>query len=109
VEIGEQDVAGRQALPLDLLRFLDLDDQLGAREHRVGVGRDGRAGLDVEVVAIAGPEARAGLDQHEWPWPTYSRTAVGVRPTRCSPGLISEGTPTRMMISSKWLLTLVYA
>jgi hypothetical protein len=64
VEIGEQDVAGRQALPLDLLRFLDLDDQLGAGEHRVGVGRDGRAGLDVEVVAIAGPQARAGLDQH---------------------------------------------
>src|SRR3954467_12348573 len=31
-----------------------------------------------------------------WPWLTYSRTAVGVRPTRYSSGLISRGTPTRM-------------
>ena len=38
-----------------------------------------------------------------WPLATYSRTAVGVSPTRCSPGLISEGTPTRMMLPPKAL------
>src|SRR5205814_6714643 len=31
-----------------------------------------------------------------WPWLAYSRTAIGVRPTRCSWTLISLGTPTRI-------------
>ena len=52
------------------------------------------------AVSFASPwSAPRSLEWDEIVDVTYSRTAVGVRPTRCSPGLISLGTPTRMIIS----------
>ena len=91
---------GSQPLPLDLLRFLDLHDHLRAREHRVGVRHDSRAGLLVVGVVGEDAGARARTEQRRrGPCAVSSRTEPGTRPTRNSLLLISVGTPIRMMSS----------
>ncbi len=45
------------------LWLLDLDDHVRSREHRRGIGRDPRAGIDIVLVLEIDTRAGAGLDQ----------------------------------------------
>ena len=62
VQVREQDVVGAEALVLLGLRLLDLHDQVGGGEHRVGVGHGSRAPAATYcVVGDRGADAGAGL------------------------------------------------
>jgi hypothetical protein len=61
VQVGEQLLAGPEAVVLGRHRLLDLDDQVGRGEHVVGVGEDLGAGGGVLVVGEPGPDAGSGL------------------------------------------------
>ena len=61
VQVGEQRVPRLEPRDLDGLGLLDLDDHVGRREHRVGVGQDLRALGDVVVVGDPRALARSGL------------------------------------------------
>jgi hypothetical protein len=63
VKVGEEDLPLAQLLPLDRLRLLDLDDQLGAGEHLVGARND--APTRRGVGRVAGADAGAGPGLHE--------------------------------------------
>ena len=64
VQVGEQDLAFAQHLPLHLLRLLDLDDHLGRHEHLGGTGNDACTGGHVGRVIGTEAGAGAGLHQH---------------------------------------------
>src|SRR5215207_9766032 len=61
MQVGEQRVAGLEARDLVGLGLLDLDDQLGLAEHRLGVGHDPRTLRAVVVVPDRRPLPRPGL------------------------------------------------
>ena len=58
MQIGEQDLAGAELLALGRQRLLDLDDQFGAGENRVGIGDDLGAGGRIVGVGQAGAQRR---------------------------------------------------
>ncbi len=64
MQVGEQDLAGLQPLPLDLLRLLDLHDQAGGGEHGARVGQDLGAGPLIGGVLVAGALAGPLFDRH---------------------------------------------
>jgi hypothetical protein len=64
VQVGEQLLAGAEAVVLLGHRLLDLDDQVGGAEHVVGARHELRTRARVLVVAEPGPLARAGLHDH---------------------------------------------
>ncbi len=61
VQVGEQLLAGPEAVVLRGHRLLDLHDQVGRVEHVVGGRHDLRAGGGVLVVGEPGPDTGAGL------------------------------------------------
>ncbi len=63
MQVGEQNLARAQHGDLGRLRLLDLDDQVGRREHRAGRFDDRRAGRAVGF--IARPDAGAGIVLHD--------------------------------------------
>ena len=67
VKVGEQDVARFEHRDLGGLGLLDLDDHVGAREHRSGVGEDRGAGLFIGAVGKVDAHAGIGLDHHFMP------------------------------------------
>ena len=96
VEIGEEDLPAPEPRVFLLDRLLDLEDQVGGGPDVVD-RRELRADLGVFVVANAAaapaPRARRAT---RWPASTSACTPAGVAATRCSPGLISRGTPMTM-------------
>ena len=52
-----------EAGDLALLGFLDLDDHFSRLEDRRRIGADGRAGLGIGPVLVAGARAGAGFDE----------------------------------------------
>ena len=62
VEVGEQDVARFEHRDLGRLGLLDLDDHVGAREHRSGVGEDRGTGLFVIGIRKIDAHTGTGLD-----------------------------------------------
>jgi len=61
MQVGEQDLILAEHLPLNLLRFLDLNDHVVVGEHGLRVGDDLRARPGEIRVGEAGAEARAEL------------------------------------------------
>ena len=64
VEIGEDDLSPPQQPALARLRLLDLDDHVRPAIDFFGRGDQFRPMVDVLVVAQAGAQPRARLDQH---------------------------------------------
>ena len=63
MQVGEQDLPLPELLALGRERLLHLHYQLGAREDRIGPGRDLGAGSDIVAIGQARADARVGLDQ----------------------------------------------
>ena len=64
VQIGEKQLPLAQHLALAGLRFLDLHDHVGLREHIRGGCNDRRAGRDIVGIRETRTHTRAGFDQH---------------------------------------------
>ena len=69
VQVGEQNLPGREPGAFFQLRFLDLDDHFRCAENLVGVTGDLGAGSGVFRVVEPGACACAGLDQHAVTFP----------------------------------------
>lgn len=95
VEVGEEDLALADARNLLRQRLLDLEDELGLPPYAVGHRHHG-ARASIVVVAESAAPARVRLDEDAVPASAKARAPAGVRATRCSPTLISFGTPTTM-------------
>jgi hypothetical protein len=80
-----------EALALGGEHLLDLDDQPGAGEHLMRVGRDLGARGPVLLIRKAGARLDEDTMAANRNWPTIE----GTRPTRYSLSLISLGTPIR--------------
>ena len=76
VQVGEENLSGRESGAFIQLRFLDLDDHLRGAEHRVGVGYDFGAGGGVLRVLKPGAHSSPGLDQHVVSFPGESGRGV---------------------------------
>ena len=64
MQVGEQHLVRAQHGALAGLRLLDLDDQLGALEHRARVGKHFRARRRVLLVGAADAGTGIALDEH---------------------------------------------
>ncbi len=96
VQVGEQQLALPEALVLRRLGLLDLHDQVGGREDRVGVGEDlGARRRRTSLVIDRGADARRPSPRpRRGPRGRASRTPSGVAATRYSWSLTSFGMPT---------------
>ena len=64
MEVGKQGQIRAEKTELGLLRFLDLDDYVGAAPNLCGLFEQCSAGFEIFGVVNARPQACSGLDEH---------------------------------------------
>ncbi len=88
-----------QQRALGRLRLLDLDDHLGTREHRRGIGGDRRARGNVRGIAHADARAGSVLDDHRMAVRDELAHRRGREADPILQNLDSFGTPMRITVS----------